>query len=271
MAASSLAELRARRAFECRLDPARALRSLDDAADFLADRGILTRAADCALPSLFEACHQPPYRAGGRGFAGWPEMAWPWFAQLAEREDVVQLSAHGGKRVLMTRAVARLADPLCRAGLAAAEADGADPAALLAHLAAAGPSHLDDLKLELGWDAARLRRARGRLERTGAVVSRGVIEPAAGAGHTHTSMLQRWDQLFPEPAAEGSADALVVACVRAAVLAPESEPPGWFAFVSGPRAADVGRLVDESRLRRPAPGWLTWRISPGCARRRRTR
>jgi hypothetical protein len=251
-----LAQLQARRRFECRLEADRALRSLDEAAAFLDERGLLTRTADCALPSLYGACHQPPYRAGGRGFAGWPQTAWPWFAELAARDGVVQLSVRGGKRILMTREVAGLADPLCRAGLAAAEAGGGDAAALVAHLAAAGPSQLDDLKLELGWDAARLRRARGRLERTGAVVSRGVVEPAAGAGHTHTSMLQRWDQVFAKPAAEGSADALVVACVRAAVLAPESEPPGWFSFPTRIDQAQIDRLVDDGRLERPAEGWL---------------
>ena len=111
MAASCLPELRARRAFECRLDPARALVSLDDAADFLADRGILNRAADCALPSLFGACHQPPYRAGKGGFAEWPQTAYPWFAELAARDEVVQLSVHRGKRVLMTRCRRRTGRP----------------------------------------------------------------------------------------------------------------------------------------------------------------
>lgn len=133
MAAPSLPELRARRAFECRLDPVRALGSPDDAAAFLDDRGILTRTADCALPSLFEACHQPAFRPGKGGFAEWPETAYPWFAELAARDGVVQLAVHRGKRVLMTRAVAGLADPLCRAGLRAAETGGGDSAVLLAH------------------------------------------------------------------------------------------------------------------------------------------
>jgi hypothetical protein len=56
----SLGDLRARRAFECRLDPGRALRSLDEAEAFLRDRGLLTRTTDCALPSLYEACHDDP-------------------------------------------------------------------------------------------------------------------------------------------------------------------------------------------------------------------
>ena len=65
----SLAGLRQRRAFECRLTPDRALETLADADAFLRDRGLLTRTADSALPSLYEACHEDPYRPGSPGFA----------------------------------------------------------------------------------------------------------------------------------------------------------------------------------------------------------
>ena len=83
-----------------------------------------------------------------------------------------------------------------------------------------------------------------------------MTEPAAAGGHTHSSLLQRWDQVFPEPAADGSAETLIATCVRAAVLVPESEPPGWFSFSPRIDAGVVGRLVDEGALCRPAPGWL---------------
>jgi hypothetical protein len=55
---TTLAELEERRARECRLTPVRALETLDDAEEFLRDRGLLTRTGDSALPSLFEACHE---------------------------------------------------------------------------------------------------------------------------------------------------------------------------------------------------------------------
>ena len=45
----SLAALRERRAYECRLTPGRALGSLDEAEGFLRDRGMLTRTTDSAL------------------------------------------------------------------------------------------------------------------------------------------------------------------------------------------------------------------------------
>jgi hypothetical protein len=66
-AVPSLSELRERRAYECRLTPDRALDTLDDAVEFLRDRGMLTRTTDCSLPSLYEACHEEPYKPGGRG------------------------------------------------------------------------------------------------------------------------------------------------------------------------------------------------------------
>jgi hypothetical protein len=77
----ALAELQERRALECRLTPDRALQSLDEADAFLADRGLLTRTADCALPSLYGACHEPPFKPGKPGFATWPATKWPWFAE----------------------------------------------------------------------------------------------------------------------------------------------------------------------------------------------
>jgi hypothetical protein len=256
MAPPSLVGLREQRAYECRLDPGRALRSLEEAAAFLADRGILTRTGDCSLPSLFEACHQPPYRAGRGGFADWPATAYPWFWELARRDGVHELGVHNGKKVLVTGATAALADPVCRAELASAEAEEGDPAVLLAHLRAAGPSALDDLKVELEWDAARLRRARHRLEPAGALVSHGVTLPAGG-GHTHSSVLARWDQAFPQPSPGGSLAEVVVACVRAAVVVPEDEPARWFSWRQRPDAALIEALVAAGRLRRPAPGWLS--------------
>jgi hypothetical protein len=81
----SLAGRLERRAFECRLTPDRALQDLPEAEAFLRDRGMLTRTADCALPSLYEACHEDPYKPGSPGFATWPATKWPWFGELAGR------------------------------------------------------------------------------------------------------------------------------------------------------------------------------------------
>jgi hypothetical protein len=82
----SLARLREQRAFLCRLSADRALESVEEAEAFLRDRGLLTRTANGALPSLYAACHEDPYQPGspgfapgrrrsGRGSASWPAAA----------------------------------------------------------------------------------------------------------------------------------------------------------------------------------------------------
>jgi len=254
----SLAELRERRAFACRLTPDRALRSLDEAEAFLADRGLLTRTADCALPSLYGACHEPPYKPGSPGFATWPATKWPWFGELGGRYLVP--AVHGGKNLLVTGAVARLIDPICRAEIERTHA--ADPgwARLLDHLAAAGPSSIDDLRTELGLTPKALKSLRTPLERCGAIVSRSVLMTAAD-GHRHSSELARWDQVFLEPGGTGTDPRgalrdLIAAAVRAAVVAPEPELRRWFSWPWYWADSLVDDLAGEGRLRR-VDGHLT--------------
>jgi hypothetical protein len=239
-----LEELRERRAVECRLTSDRALGSLDEAEAFLLDRGLLTRTDDCSLPSLFRACHEGPYAPGKPGFGQWPRTKWVWFGQLGARGYPI-LAIHGGKSLLVTPAVACLLDPVVRAELARLEGDP-----LLAHLAAAGPSELADLQLELGLSPKELRRLRVPLERCGVVVARSIVHERP---HRHTSSLARWDQLFPEASEGGGLDGLVVAGVRAAVVVEERELPRWFPWWEDGLAV---RLVDEGRLLRPEAGWL---------------
>ena len=138
-----LNELRDRRVHECRLTPDRALASLDEAEEFLLDRGLLTRTADSALPSLFAACHEEPYAADKPGFGQWPRTKFPWFGELGARGYAI-LAVHSGKSLLVTGETARLLDPLCRDELARRRDDP-----LLRHLAETGPSELEDLQLEL--------------------------------------------------------------------------------------------------------------------------
>jgi hypothetical protein len=241
-------ELRERRAFECRLTPDRALESLDEAEEFLLDRGLLTRTADSALPSLFEACHEEPYAPDSPGFGQWPRTKFPWFGELGARGHPV-VAVHRGKNLLVAPEVMRLLDPICRAEL---ERLADDP--LLRHLAEAGPSELEDLQLELGLKPKEMKALRSPLERCGAIVSRSIVyeEP-----HRHTSELQRWDQLVPEPLEGGGLAELVTAGVRAAVLAPEREVAKWFSWRWYWEDDLVDRLVAEGRLARPEDGWLT--------------
>jgi hypothetical protein len=249
---SSMEELRKRRAFECRLTPDRALESLDEAEEFLLDRGLLTRTADSALPSLFEACHEEPYAPDSPGFGQWPRTKFPWFGELGARGHPI-VAVHRGKGLLVSPEIVRALDPICRAEIARMEATDPDWGRLLRHLSEAGPSELEDLRHELGLKPRDLKQLRAPLERCGAIVSRSIVydEP-----HRHTSELQRWDQLVPKPVEGGGLPELVIAGVRAAVLAPERELSRWFSWSWYWEDDLVDRLVEAGRLVRPEDGWL---------------
>ncbi len=253
-----LAEARRRRDYECRLTPDRALDTLDDAHSFLTERGLLTRTPDSALPSLFEACHEEPYQAGGRGFASWPATKWWWPSRLASLPDVHSLDIHRGKNILLSDELLALVDPVCRLELARME--GADPGSerVLHHLAEAGPSMAEDVEVELGLKHKEFRSLRDALQSRGALVARPVTLPSrSGEGHVHRSELARWDQAYPEPA-PGPPDIvrLMGAALRAAVLAPEKDLTRWFTWRWLLPDDLPDRLVDRGLAARPAPGWL---------------
>jgi hypothetical protein len=250
-------KLQTRRAYLCRLTPDRALESPVDAHEFLRDRGMLTRTADSALPSFFGACHEEPYAAGSRGFGSWPASKYPWYVELAECSDVHELKIHNGKSILLTDESLVLVDPICRSELARMEGE-AEWAPLLTHLAAAGPSTLADLQTELGLKPRELKSQRAPLERCGAVVSRSLRVPLPEGGHAHTSELLRYDQAHPEPRGAGGIEELVIAAVRAAVVAPEPEiVRKWFSWRWLFDDRLVERLVSDGRLERIGPGWVT--------------
>lgn len=245
-------ELHEQRQVALRLQPELALDSLLDAEAFVRERGVVTLTPSCSLPSLYGACHEEPYKPGGKGFAGYPKTKWPWGFELRQRPGIHWLRLLRGTGVFLTDEVAALADPLCRAALAEAEAAGGDAGRLVAHLASAGPSLLDEVREELELSAKALRSLRTRLERVGAVVSRGVVLDGDGR-HRHTSELRRWDQL-EVPRGDGGLASLLVAAVRAAVVAPEREARGWFSWPAPEELVD--QLVAEGRLVRPDDGWL---------------
>ncbi|TMC71190.1 MAG: hypothetical protein E6J13_08115 [Chloroflexi bacterium] len=254
---TALAELRQRRLHDCRLTPDRALQTLDEAEAFLADRGMLTLTQDSALPSLFAASHEEPYKRGAAGFGSWPKTKYVWAFQLTERPGVVGLKVHRGKMLLCGADATRAIDPLARAALAEADAAADERSRLVRHLRSAGPSQLDDVKSELGLPPAALRKVRERLESVAAVVSRDIEVPDRKGGHKHTSELRRWDQVWNKPwraTAEAALAELVLMGVRAAVLAHQDEVSKWFSWpVEWPLLAS---LISARRLDRPGPGWL---------------
>ena len=256
----SLTALRERRAFECRLTSDRALGSLDEADAFLRERALLTRTADCALPSLYEACHEDEYRPGGSGFATWPATKWPWFGELANR-GYLCVAVHKGKNLLVSDETAALLDPICRAETDRMRA--ADPGwrRLLDHLAAAGPADIEDLRTELGLKRQELKALRYPLQRCGAIVARSA-EVTAGEDHAHSSELSRWDQAYAGSSGPARADpagsfaALIAAAVKAAVVAPEPEVRRWFSWQWYWTDTLIDDLAGEGRLRR-IDGYVT--------------
>jgi hypothetical protein len=215
---------------------------------------MLTRTTDSSLPSLFEACHEEPYAADKAGFGQWPRTKWSWSFVLPARPHVYTLKIHRGKTLYVSNDVARILDPLCRAEIARMEGVR-EWASMLRHLGDAGPSTREDLKAELGLSPRELKSILAPLERCGAIVSR-PVEPTE-EGMVEAFEYLRWDQVFPEPT-DGDArfDDLVVAGVRAAVVAPERELPRWFAHRWRFDRELVDRLVTEGRLVRPEPGWV---------------
>ena len=271
----SLSELRERRAFECRLTPDRALGSLDEAEAFLLERALLTRTPDCALPSLYEACHEPPYAPGTAGFGTWPATKWPWFGALTERGHLC-VAVHRGKNLLVSAGAAALLDPICRAETDRMRAENPGWRRLLDHLARVGPSTTEDLRTELSLKRQELKALRSPLERCGVIVTRSVAmtsgrdhgggddpggDDAGGDGHRHDSQLSRWDQAYHGPPAatattaatsdpaEAFADLLVTA-VRAAVVAPEPELRRWFSWPWYWTDTLIDDLIRAGRLRR---------------------
>ncbi len=255
---TSLAELRERRAWECRLTPDRALESLDEAEDFLRDRGMLTRTTDCSLPSLFEACHEEPYAPSKPGFGQWPATKWGWSFALPRRPGVYELKIHHrAKTLYVSEETARLLDPIVRAELERMEAADEDWRRVLRHLEEAGPATTEDLKTELGFRPRELKAVLYPLELCGVVVRR-AIEPEE-TGEVQGFELVRWDHVFrardgADPPA--AMDDLVVAGVRAAVVAREAEVARWFAWRWRIDERLVERLVEDGRLERPEPGWV---------------
>jgi hypothetical protein len=249
----TLRELQDRRAFQCRLTPDRALDTLDDAAAFLRERGMLTLMPNCSLPSLFGACHEEPYQEGGRGFGAWPKTKYPSGVSLGGRKDAYATKLQRGKTLFLSRDVAALADPICRAEIARMESADPEWARLLRHLSSSGPSLLEDLQRELELEPSALKALRAPPERCGAVLARPVVIPP----HRHTSELARWDHFFASPTSDvADLAGLVVAGVRAAVVVRENEPRKWFSWTWRWDDELVGRLVAEGRLAHPEEGWL---------------
>jgi hypothetical protein len=248
----SWVELDAMRAYACRLDSERALESLEQAEAWVRERGVVEGTSHCSLPSLHVAIHESPYDPASRGFGLYPATKWWWGGTLAARPGLWRLKIHRGRSLLVSSELAVHAGPLARSALADADSGvaGELERRLVEHLAEAGPAEVGDLRAELGVDARPFRRARERLERVAAVVSRPlVLEP-----HGHSSTLLRWDQAFTDDRG-GGLEELLVGFVRAAVVVTRAEATRWLSWPLPD--GTVERLVEAGRLRRAPDGRIS--------------
>jgi winged helix DNA-binding protein len=234
------------RAERHRLTPGLALRDLDEAAAFLAEMGLLLQTPDPYLPSLFGAAQGKPFRPGVAGFGQWPEHAWFWAGELAQRDDVLLTKLLRGKRTLVHRRLWPALDAAVRER--APESD--DERAIVERLEERGPARTDELRTGLGLSAVpdrkRYQRALERLEAIGAVLCR----PALVDKHKHVSIAQLWKARFPEALSEArGVHELVRAVVRAGEPVPARELQKWFAWPRAETAAASDELVAAGQLR----------------------
>lgn len=244
-------ELEERRAYECRLTPDRALSTVDEAEQFLRDRGLLTRTSDSALPSLLEACHEELYPGMRSRSVQSPARKWEWFSEVAQRGYIV-VRVHRGRNLLLAEETAALLDPICRAEIERMWEADPEWARLLDHLAAAGPSSVEDVQAELVLKPKELKSLRAPLERCGVIVARSL---GADTGHRQkrTIELARWDQVYlgggtTRELPRDCLGNLLVTAVRAAVVAPEVELKRWFSWEWYWDDALLDELVAERRL-----------------------
>jgi hypothetical protein len=127
---------------------------------------------------------------------------------------------------------------------------GDQAAKVMAHLASAGRSTTDDLKLELDLETGAYHRVRRTLESRGAILTRTISVEVPSGGHRHMSELVRWDQVVAESSGkpENSLAWLLRAVVEAAVLIPEDEARHAFTWTI-PKDV-IERSIDDGRIRR---------------------
>lgn len=246
---AAFAEDRARRH---RLTPERQLRNIEDAAGFLEEMGLLLQTPHPYLPALFSAAQGKPAKPGARGFGQWPEHAWSWAGELAEREDVVLTKVVLGRRTLVHRRLW----PALDAALRGRPSDGHDVQSIIRALRSRGTLRTDELREVSGFGGSAARKrydaAMSELEATGIVLCR----PVLVNNHEHVAVAELWESRFPKPLRESRGPTeFIRATIVAAGSVPTREVPKWFAWPRNEVSAALERLVSQQRLRN-ADGWL---------------
>lgn len=244
-----------------RLQPSRPVRDAHDALAFIKHRRVALSTGHSSLPALAEAVAGRPLR--GSWMAN-PEVfhIYSLLKKVHASRQIISAPLILGKETLLNTslgpAVVRIAADRGRRDAAVA---GLPPAVrrLLRQVEAEGEVRMDRLAIP----TAAGRKARLLLERELLVVSRDL--------HTergyHTAVVMPWSAStaaarFARRATsltyENACDALVLAAMHSAVIAPEREVRRWFVF-DGER---VEALVDDGRLKRLRVGRASWLTVP---------
>jgi hypothetical protein len=214
------------------------LKDLEDAARFLEDMGLLLQTPHPYLPSLFGAAQGKPAKPGAGGFGQWPEHAWGWAGELAEREDVLLSKVILGKRTLIHQSLW----PAVDAAVRDREPQSKDAQALVDVLEKRGSVRTDELRELAGMggpDGKRsYQKAMDELESRGALLCRPIVVD----NHKHVALAELWKVRFPKPLSNTRGpQGLIAAAIAAAGPVPYREVLRWFAW---PRA-ELERVLDE--------------------------
>jgi hypothetical protein len=226
------------RAVRHRLVPGSALRDLEDAGGFLEQMGLLTQTPHPYLPSLFGAAQGKPAKPGAGGFGQWPEHAWGWAGELAEREDVLLSKVILGKRTLIHQRLW----PVVDAAVRDRQPQSKDAQALVKVLEKQPSVRTDELR-ELagkgGPDGKKpYQRAMDELEGGGLLLCRPVVVD----NHKHVALAELWNVRFPTPLSKTRGpQGLITAAIAAAGPVPYREALKWFPW----SRAELERVIDE--------------------------
>lgn len=241
------------------------LRSLEEAARFVEELGIVVLNPGSELPSLLGAVLGSGERPKGKGFQALnnPEAwkAWEWFAQLDDRKSAVGCKIFRGQSTLVHK---RLWPAVHRLALDRLEAlrDGRvfskTSRAVVDWLANHGPERSDRVREAMGLasraQGKELKKAKDELASHGLLL---LSEDTSPEHHTHAPILTLWTAWAPKEVAkkaermsavEARAEVLCAA-MDAAVLASERAMQHWFRWDRLELAEAIEHLVAANRVR----------------------
>ncbi len=236
------------RAYLHRLTPDRALNTVEEAARFVREIGVVLLSPYRYLPSLFAAAQGQPFKPGFGGFGQWPAHAWWWDREISALPDVVTLKLIRGRTTFAASKAWPAIDAAVRGRIP--EKFGEFECDLIAELQERGATPSRELNLVRGYGRAgtkRLQKARDTLERRALLLSRPIIH----GDHLHDSLLELWETRFPEPMSEARGiEPLLLTCLQvSAGPVPVEEVFAWIAWPKNQLQSLIRELILRNIIR----------------------